>query len=192
MSATYGMMTTEWYYQFMNDTVGPLSPSELLDKVRTGQVKEDTLIRKDDSQWVSASQVNGLFDAAHRSDSRRVCPYCGHDVDRPPTTCPQCNRQLVLSVSSRMTSKGALKKHKRVVRDREAEVKAVQKHNDRMDITRYLALLILWVGLLFVAPYLIYLASTGQMVFEGELAVVSFVAVSVVVGIAYWIMSKFA
>jgi hypothetical protein len=192
MSAMHAMMTTEWYYQLMNEIVGPLSPSELVEKIRAGQVKEDTLIRKDDSQWVSASQVNGLFEAAQRNESRLICPYCGHDVDRPPTTCKHCNRQLVMSVSSRMTSKGFKKKPKKVARDREAEKKAAQKHNDRVDIARYLALLILWFGLLFVAPYLTYLATTGQLVFEGELAVFSFIAVSAVVGVVYWLISKFA
>ena len=191
MSATHAMMTTEWYYQLMNEIVGPLSPSELVEKIRAGQVKEDTLIRKDDSQWVSASQVGGLFEAAQRKESRLICPYCGHDVDRPPTTCKQCNRQLVMSVSSRLTSKGSHKKPKKVAKEKEAQKKAVQKHDDRVDIARYFGLLVLWVGLLFVAPYLTYLATTGQLVFEGELAVVSFIAVAVVIGVVYWLISKF-
>jgi hypothetical protein len=186
------MMTTEWYYQLMNEVVGPLSPAELLDKIRAGQVKEDTLIRKDDSQWVSASQVGGLFEAAQRTEARLICPYCGHDVDRPPTTCKHCNRQLVMSVSSRLTSKGSNKKPKNVAKEKEAKKKAIEKHNDRVDIARYLALLILWFGLLFVAPSLTYLAATGRLVFEGELAVVSCVVVASVVGIVYWLISRFA
>jgi hypothetical protein len=186
------MMTTEWYYQLMNEIVGPLSPSELIEKIRAGQVKEDTLIRKDDSQWVSASQVGGLFEAAQRKETRLICPYCGHDVDRPPTTCKSCNRQLVMSVSSRLTSKGSHKKPKRIAKEREEKKKAVEKRNERMDVARYLALLILWLGLLFVAPYMTYLAMSGKLVFEGELAAISFVVVAVTVGIVYWIISRFA
>ena len=75
-------MATEWYYQIMNDVVGPLSGRQLLDKVRAGQVKEDTLVRKDDSQWVPARQVNGLMDAVEQSRTQRVCPYCGQRDDR--------------------------------------------------------------------------------------------------------------
>jgi hypothetical protein len=185
------MMTTEWYYQLMNEIVGPLSPSELIEKIRAGQVKEDTLIRKDDSQWVSASEVNGLFEAAQRKDTRLICPYCGHDVDRPPTTCKHCNRQLVMSVSSRLTGKGSQKKSKKIAKERELRSKEVEKRNDRMDIARYLALLILWLGLLFVAPYMTYLATTGQLVFDGDLAAVSFVVVAAICGFLYWLISRF-
>ena len=186
-------MTTEWYYQIMNDVVGPLTGRQLLDKVRAGQVKEDTLIRKDDSQWVPARQVNGLLDAVNQSHTQRICPYCGQNVDQPPTTCRGCNRKLVLSFSSRLTSMGRDKtKVRKITRDREAEAKIIREREDRADIVRYLVLLVAWIGLLFVAPYLIYLATTGRLIFEGDLAVVSAIVVSVIVGGMYYMISRMA
>ncbi len=113
-------MATEWYYQIMNDVIGPLTSSQLLARVRSGQVKEDTLVRKDDSQWVPARQVNGLLEAVNNNQSQRICPYCGQKVEHPPTTCQHCNRKLVLSFNSRITSVGKAKTSGRF-RDRMAE-----------------------------------------------------------------------
>lgn len=86
-------MPTEWYYQSEAQAVGPLSPKQLLEKVREGVVTEQTLIRKDDSNWVQACQVNGLIEAAHK-DRLFDCPYCGSAIARPPTTCRHCTRWI--------------------------------------------------------------------------------------------------
>lgn len=190
---TYEKMATEWYYQIMNDVVGPLTSSQLVDRVRSGQVKEDTLIRKDDSQWVPARQVNGLLDASNQNQSQRICPYCGQNVDNPPTTCHGCNRKLVLSFNSRLTTldKGKAKTTK-LVRNREAEAEASRQRSDRGDVVRYLVLLILWLGLLLVSPYLLYLATTGQLFFKGDLTAISVVVVIAVVGGLYYLISRLA
>ncbi len=190
---TDGKMATEWYYQIMNDVVGPLSGRQLLDKVRAGQVKEDTLIRKDDSQWVPARQVNGLLEAVAQRQVERVCPYCGHVVDPPPTTCHGCNRRLVLSFNSRLTSMGKDKtKVRKLARDREAEAKALRERSDRAEIFRYITLLAIWMGLIVVAPYLIYLATTGRLVLAGDLTVISVLIVSVLIGGIYFVISRVA
>ncbi len=181
-------MATQWYYQFMSDVIGPLSSSEFLIKVRAGQIREETPVRKDDSQWVAARQVGGLFDAAQKSEAHRICPYCGRNVDRPPTTCAGCNRDLVLSLSSKLTSTGQA--GRRPKRDFEAAALKRREKADRSDIVRYAVLLVLWIGLLFVTPYLIYLASTGQLFFRGDLAVVSCVIVAAVVGTFYFVISR--
>ncbi len=184
-------MATEWYYQIMNDVVGPMSGRQLLDKVRAGQVKEDTLIRKDDSQWVPARQVNGLLDAVLQPQAQRICPYCGHNVEPPPSTCGGCNRKLVLSFNSRLTTMGKDKtKVRKIARDREVEAHALRERTDRSEIIRYVLLLALWLGLLVVAPYLIYLATTGKLIFAGDLAIVSVVVVSAVVGGVYYLISR--
>jgi hypothetical protein len=186
-------MATEWYYQIMNDVVGPLSGRQLLDKVRAGQVKEDTLIRKDDSQWVPARQVNGLLEAVVQPQAQRICPYCGYMVDAPPTTCGGCNRKLVLSFNSRLTAMGKDKTRvRKIARDRVAEVEAIRERADRSEIVRYLMLLVLWVGLLVVAPYLIYLATTGKLMFAGDLAIVSALGVSALVVGVYYLISRLA
>ncbi len=184
-------MATEWYYQIMNDVVGPLSGRQLLDKVRAGQVKEDTLIRKDDSQWVPARQVNGLMDAVGQSQTQRVCPYCGQPVDPPPSTCRGCNRKLVLSFNSRLTAMGKDRtKVRKIARDRAAEAEAIRERADRAEIVRYVLLLALWVGLLVVAPYLIYLATTGKLIFAGDLAIISGLVVTALVGGVYYVISR--
>ena len=51
-------------------------------------------------------------------------------------------------------------------------------------------LLVLWLGLLVVAPYLIYLATTGKLIFAGDLAIVSAVVVSALVGGVYYLISR--
>ncbi len=190
---TYEKMATEWYYQIMNDVIGPLTSRQLVDRVRSGQVKEDTLVRKDDSQWVPARQVNGLLEAVTQNQSQRICPYCGTIVDNPPTTCRGCNRKLVLSFSSRLTTLGKGKtKAIKVERDREADAKAIRERSDRADIVRYLVLLIVWLGVLLAAPFLIYLATSGRFFFEGDLAVIAMVVVSVIVGGIYYFISRVA
>lgn len=189
---TYEKMATEWYYQIMNETVGPLSSSQLIARLRSGQIKEDTLIRKDDSQWVPAHQVNGLMDHVVNNQPRRVCPYCGHQVDAPPTTCEHCNRKLALSFNSRLTAVG---KHNdrsvtRVSRDREAEQNAVWRNNERSEVVRYVLLLALWLAVLVAAPYLIYLASTGRLFFAGDLAAISVLGVAALVGGIYYFIAR--
>ena len=57
---------------------------------------------------------------------------------------------------------------------------------------RYLALLVLWLGLLLVAPYLIYLASTGRLFFAGDLTVVSVLIVTAIVGGVYYLITRLA
>ncbi len=89
-------MPTEWYYQERGQTLGPLTPKQLLEKVKEGEVMPQTLVRKDDSQWVEAGEVGGLTDAATKN---RVysCPFCGAPLKRPPSTCRGCTRWIEFS-----------------------------------------------------------------------------------------------
>ncbi len=74
--------------------VGPLRPHELLTLVRKGEVKPETMLRKDDSAWFRASEVGGLFEAATRRDPQYFCPSCNQRIKQPPVTCPNCLRDL--------------------------------------------------------------------------------------------------
>lgn len=85
---------SEWFYESMGQVVGPLTSAQLLSKVRAGEIVESTRIRKDDSQWVTAIEVNGLIQAAHRSLVQYKCPYCGATIERPPTVCMECDREV--------------------------------------------------------------------------------------------------
>lgn|GEM_PF-2045331 len=85
---------SEWFYEIEGRSFGPFSSAEILAKIRSGEVHKDTPVRKDDSQWVPASEVNGLLEAAQRSASYFKCPYCGARVDKPPTVCLSCDREV--------------------------------------------------------------------------------------------------
>jgi hypothetical protein len=94
-------MSSEWYYESMGLIIGPLTSTELLRKVRGGEIREGTRVRKGDSQWVNAIEVNGLFDAAMRAAFQYNCPYCGGEIDRPPTLCLQCDREIAAAYIKR-------------------------------------------------------------------------------------------
>lgn len=55
---------SEWFYSVMGEEVGPLSPEQMREHAAAGRITFDTLIRKgNESDWVLAERVNGLFDA---------------------------------------------------------------------------------------------------------------------------------
>ena len=55
-------MSKQWYFQVMGAEVGPLSPAELADKVKRGQIQADTLVRKGaDGKWMVADRIKGLL-----------------------------------------------------------------------------------------------------------------------------------
>lgn len=86
---------TVWYSQVNGQQLGPLSASDLIQAIRDGVVKVDTPIRKDDSQWVPALEVSGLFAAAAKPIIHKLCPYCGCSETGPaPCECPDCGRNL--------------------------------------------------------------------------------------------------
>lgn len=89
------MASSEWYYKVKNKVVGPVNNKQLLDLIKSGKVKRDTLIRKSDSKWIAAITVTGLFQKAGvitAGDHR--CPYCGVPIEDPPTTCDACKRRV--------------------------------------------------------------------------------------------------
>lgn len=57
-------MATKWFYKVGGRTEGPISGATMLARVREGLIKEGTWVRKDDSPWFPAEEVNGLFEAA--------------------------------------------------------------------------------------------------------------------------------
>ncbi|MEO9596001.1 DUF4339 domain-containing protein [Rhodopirellula bahusiensis] len=83
-----------WFVQKGDEQLGPYKPAELLALVRDGSVVAETKIRKDDSNWFSASEVGGLFEAARRPSIEHYCPQCNVRVSQPPTICPECGKDL--------------------------------------------------------------------------------------------------
>ena len=94
---------TQWFYDQLGQVFGPLSSAELLAKVKSGEIAANTPIRKDDSQWVYAEEVNGLFEAALKNKPYYKCPYCGAKIDKPPTTCLNCDRDVNAAYRVRQT-----------------------------------------------------------------------------------------
>ncbi len=62
-------MPSKWYCDVRGKKVGPISPSELLEMIRSGDVTATTMVRKNDSRWFRADSVGGLFEAAFRDQS---------------------------------------------------------------------------------------------------------------------------
>ncbi|MAI69876.1 MAG: hypothetical protein CMM01_03070 [Rhodopirellula sp.] len=87
---------TKWFVQQdeSQEDLGPLRPSELLEMVRGGTVTSESMLRKDDSNWFSASNVGGLFEAAMRPTIRYFCPQCETEVTEPPVNCHVCGREI--------------------------------------------------------------------------------------------------
>ncbi len=57
-------MAKEWYFQVMGAEVGPVSSTELKQRVLRGQVQPDTLVRgAPDGKWQTADRIKGLIDA---------------------------------------------------------------------------------------------------------------------------------
>ena len=55
-------MVHEWYFQVMGQDLGPLTAAELKQKAASGQVQQDTLVRRGrDGKWTYAGTVKGLF-----------------------------------------------------------------------------------------------------------------------------------
>ena len=64
-------MATKWFYKLGGRTIGPISNLELLARVRSGEVVADSWVRKDDSRWFPAEEVNGLFETAFRDQPEK-------------------------------------------------------------------------------------------------------------------------
>lgn len=87
---------TLWYYRNLGDyDHGPMSGKALLDCIHRGEVLETTLIRKDDSNWVPANQINGLWNAALKPTKRYRCEACHSIIEKPPTRCPGCDENVL-------------------------------------------------------------------------------------------------
>ncbi len=63
-------MAVEWYCQLMGSDLGPLNVEQLVDMVRQHQITPEDLVRRNESAWVPAYQVKGLFEAAAKPKAK--------------------------------------------------------------------------------------------------------------------------
>jgi hypothetical protein len=90
---------TKWFYRTDEKReVGPVPSSQLLELIRNGAIDGETEVRKDDSPWVPARLVNGLWKAAGTPSVAFKCPFCSSVIERPPTKCEACERTVAKSV----------------------------------------------------------------------------------------------
>ncbi len=94
----------QWFiYVNEMEVRGPLTPTELLAKVRAGEVVAETRLRKDDSAWFPAREVGGLFDAATKPTIIWRCPGCHSKLtSAPPCACMNCGRNLEIAYQERI------------------------------------------------------------------------------------------
>lgn len=83
-----------WFVQGPEEETGPFRPAELLELVRQGKIRPETLLRKDDSAWFEAAQVGGLFEAAVRPTMEYFCPACNTRIRKPPSNCNECGQEV--------------------------------------------------------------------------------------------------
>lgn len=88
-----------WFYRTREGRQqGPFASSQLLKMIREGEIDGQTEIRKDDSPWVLACQVNGLWQAAGKPGIAFKCPFCRAAIQRPPTVCSACESKVEKAV----------------------------------------------------------------------------------------------
>ena len=119
-----------WFYQLGKDEIGPISNFDLLQLVEQGVIESETRLRKDDAQWVNASAVGGLFEALEVETAKTVCPYCAATILQVPCRCPKCNRDVTVSVRTKVSEQKSAPNRETVI-DRLSEI---EKLNQEIEI----------------------------------------------------------
>ena len=183
-----------WYYRTSGKEIGPLRSSEIVAHVRQGKVTPDTLVRKNDSQWVSAREVSGLLEAADTAkQTEHVCPFCGEPISRPPTRCLSCMRDVVVSLKGGPATAVATPKKAELTPEeaqerRQQQIAELQRRVDRRDIWVYSTCLLLCLALLIAAPFLLRWCDDGTIALSRHAmtGILGGIAVLFAV-VAYWL-----
>jgi hypothetical protein len=115
-----------WFYQLGKDEIGPISNFDLLQLVEQGVIEPETRIRKDDAQWVNAAAVGGLFEALEVEVAKTVCPYCSASILQVPCRCPKCNRDVTVSVRTKVSDQKSAPNRETVI-DRLSEIEKLNQ-----------------------------------------------------------------
>lgn len=93
-------MAAEWYFQSMGEASGPLTAADLKQKVLTGHILEDTLVRRGASgRWLPAYQVQGLFPQGSVSSA-----YPEQTLSPPPFPHPSAITRVGMCSSQTVSS----------------------------------------------------------------------------------------
>lgn len=171
----------QWFYQDRDTVRGPISGKQLLELVKAGKIRHDTPVRKDDSHWVPASSVGGLFERAHKEGRHEnICPYCGHEVGPPPTTCAGCGHRITFSILAKTREAG----DRRQIELAPPQQTAAPK--PRRLTLRNISLVVIalvWLALMIGGPYVTNWLLSGNAVFLSTSAVVVAIGTTAVLGL---------
>ena len=183
-----------WYYRASGKEIGPLKSSEIVAHVRQGKVTPDTLVRKNDSQWVSAREVGGLLEAADAAKrSEHVCPFCGEPIPRPPARCPSCLRDVVVSLKGGPAASVPAPRKAELTPEeaqerRQQQIAELQRRVDRRDIWVYSTCLLLWLVLLTVSPFLLRWCDDGTIALSRHVMTGILGSIGILFAVvAYWL-----
>lgn len=87
-------MKTNWYYQIMGETFGPIDRDTLFALGAQNEIDHDTFVRKEGEEWVTADHIAGLLNlkipGTHdRQRQKRLGEIVGH---RDPNYFKRTNR----------------------------------------------------------------------------------------------------
>ena len=60
------MSASQWFCKVMGTELGPLTPEELVEKIRQRQLGPEDLVRRAGGEWTAVFEVKGLLQAAAR------------------------------------------------------------------------------------------------------------------------------
>ena len=82
-------MKVEWYCQVMGSEVGPMTESQLIDMVRQQKITPEDLVKRNDSSWVAAFEVKGLFAAAAKPPKPDAPTESSQQTEEVPVAASQ-------------------------------------------------------------------------------------------------------
>ncbi|MCA9119318.1 MAG: DUF4339 domain-containing protein [Planctomycetaceae bacterium] len=98
---------SEWYYQIMGETFGPMTAEQFKSLAADGTIDRDTLIRRGEAgNWATADRVRGLFDPVTSDPgTKKVTPKIVTPPERPEQpTATLVPADLGLPIKRRFTA----------------------------------------------------------------------------------------
>jgi len=117
-------MAARWFYRISGEEHGPISTPELVELARSGKLLPSDKVKKNESKWVSASKVRGLFPEESSgstggsgvdSDVTEGWEHTTPQTERPPPS-PADSGVLSAEAESKSSGEGSASKVIREIR----------------------------------------------------------------------------